>query len=209
MYRNALFVLYPDRDYERRAAHSPAATPLSSIGEDSACHSLYVGPPNGSPLRAAFWTQGIPRPTEVACFPSEAANLADTWPGIVRILEPMGAVAGVPASVIASIPNPPNPTDVGGCCLGSSCIVTDYFDCMVQDGYFRSDVFDCSIFNPCISGACCVSDSTSIRTRVLTAPIGRAFCWLTPNRGFRRFPTHAQFRRFRIGLWSPCLLHYL
>ncbi len=52
------------------------------------CDTLYVGPPDGAWQLVTNWTNGIPAPDDMACFPPEASELARRWPGVARIVDP-------------------------------------------------------------------------------------------------------------------------
>ena len=137
------------------------------------------------------WSNGIPDDNSVACVPPEAADLAEVWHGVSRILEPIGwksngapgdtnyAVADVAAASAISYSDPPPPTTQGVCCLGSDCLETDYFDCQNLGGFFRGDLFDCSLFNPCLTGACCVSDPDCIDQDLGGGSMDEELCDLT------------------------------
>jgi hypothetical protein len=131
------------------------------------CDTTFDGGPGGDWTNVANWTNGIPDAHSVACVPPDAAELAGAWVGVTRIVDPRIMEGAEGASrkasqafvgVVNLHPDPPPPTTLGVCCLGSNCVEGDYFDCMILGGYFRSDVLDCSLFNPCLTGACCVSD---------------------------------------------------
>ena len=58
------------------------------------CDTTFDGGPDGAWTVVLDWTNGIPGINDLACFLPEANALADSWPGIARIVEPNRAVGG-------------------------------------------------------------------------------------------------------------------
>ncbi len=157
--------------------------PLSAPAAMPTCHTTYIGPPGGGLWIQANWTNGIPRAAGVACFPPEAGDLAGRWPGVARIVQPpsVGAVPSPVPTYVGSgghmISGPPGPTDLGPCCLGSTCVESDAFDCRVMDGYFRGDIVQCEQQSICMTGACCTGDPPAcIDEDGAGDPMDEAFC---------------------------------
>jgi hypothetical protein len=103
------------------------------------CGTMFIGTIDGDWHLVDNWSNGLPRPGVTACFIDEASRDARS-------------VAATQGGLGYS--NPPAPTAIGACCLGSSCMITDYFECQIQGGYFRENQVFCD-GGICDTGACC------------------------------------------------------
>ncbi|RME40732.1 MAG: hypothetical protein D6788_02730, partial [Planctomycetota bacterium] len=54
----------------------------------------------------------------------------------------------------ATLSAPLGTSVIGACCVGSTCLVTDAFDCKIQRGYFQPNVVSCTQAT-CGTGVCC------------------------------------------------------
>ncbi|UCC31531.1 MAG: hypothetical protein JSU86_04485, partial [Phycisphaerales bacterium] len=135
------------------ACASLAQTPheLSSKSNErrKTCDTTYDGPLGGSFYAADNWTNGLPSRDQVACLPDDQRRVGSLNPS-----EPQAGGSDDPP--YAS--NPPPPPASGSCCLGSTCMETDAFDCRELDGYFLEGVGPCSEF-VCDTGVCCKQDA--------------------------------------------------
>jgi hypothetical protein len=114
-----------------------AQNPTEEPARTATCETMYLGPPDGDLAIQASWSAGIPAPGMRGCFPDRAGT-AVLWGG---------SAAG------QSDPNTP-PTTLGVCCLRSSCVETDYFDCRESGGYFLEGIVAC-VASVCNTGSCC------------------------------------------------------
>jgi len=57
-----------------------APTLRNSPRETQTCDTTYVGPPGGSVYDVANWTNGLPRPGDVACFPDDQRRAGSVNP---------------------------------------------------------------------------------------------------------------------------------
>ena len=126
-------------------APAQAMDPTAASSTAPTCDTMYIGPPDGASWVQANWTNGIPHPGRVPCFP----DYVDRADGTQQELPTSGP--------ITRPSNPPPPTATGSCCLASTCVQTDYFDCRQLAGYFLEGVGPCNEFL-CASGVCCVGD---------------------------------------------------
>jgi len=130
-----------------------------STRDTRTCDTTYVGPPGGVWQDRDNWTNGLPRPGNVACFPEDnrakdALNALDSSGVITRVI----GGSNDPPYRVWTYPNPPAPTAWGSCCLESTCMETDAFDCRELGGYFLEGVGPCNEL-VCATGACCIQDA--------------------------------------------------
>jgi hypothetical protein len=113
---------------------------------------VFLARPGGDFYNASNWSNGIPTETMAACFPSgtnSAAAGGATGNDLGFPLPEPGTVG-----FVGTASGTPHPLAIGACCLGSSCLITDYFDCLIQGGYFRENQVFCDD-GICDTGACC------------------------------------------------------
>ena len=152
----------------------PRALGQSTVHSDAVqsrprCHTTYDPPvDDGAAEIDVNWTNGLPRPGDVACVPADSleegaekvARLfgdTDNLPFEVRVVvRHVGRASPAGSLAVESSGGPPSPTTVSACCLGSACVITDYFDCRQQGGYFREGLVNC-FPGVCDTGACCTS----------------------------------------------------
>jgi len=147
-------------------SNDPPYTPVgqvSALSESSdgrrICDTTYVGPSGGAWQLQVNWTNGLPRPGDVACFPEDHGRVGSLnpphWTGVItRVI----GGSNDPPLAVWTYPNPPAPTAWGSCCLGSTCMETDAFDCRELGGYFLEGVGPCTEL-VCATGACCIQDA--------------------------------------------------
>ena len=130
------------------------------------CDTTYDGPPGGSFFDAENWTNGLPGPDQVACSPDDQLRVGSLTPS-----EPQAGGSDDPRYGS----NPPPPTASGSCCLGSTCLETDAFDCRELDGYFLERVGPCSEF-VCDTGVCCKQDAECVDDDGGGGPMDEELC---------------------------------
>ncbi len=124
-----------DLPAHEKEAYRAVAAQQGALGPT--CDTVYLGPLDGDWDVDAFWSTGIPTAEKRGCIPDRAGNAVLSGANVVGQPDP-------------NIP----PTTMGACCLGSSCVENDYFNCRELGGNFVSGVVACTA-SVCTIGSCC------------------------------------------------------
>jgi hypothetical protein len=133
-------------------------------GREATCDTVYVGPPGAPWQLESNWSNGIPGPDTAPCFPSHAGTVGS-------LLQEDTA----PSAVTVAYARPASPTATGSCCLGSSCMETDAFDCRELGGHFLEGVGPCTQF-VCDTGVCCKQNPECVDDDGFGGDMDEALC---------------------------------